>query len=151
MDSPDDARLEAEFEAAELFEVASVFRLPVFAEECGEVFLLAELGDVGGERFDLQVDLGGDVDIEVRVIRVPEQDFADLVRLEALGEVLGEVEMVACGRVDGVERCGAGGAVVRVVDEAIADDDVGRVVGEDGVGADACGCGGRPVRAGRGS
>ena len=44
---------------------------------------------------------------------------------EALGEVFGEVEVVAGGGIDGIEGGGAGGAMVGVIDEAVADDDVG--------------------------
>ena len=43
--------------------------------------------------------LFGDVDVRVRVVRAPEEDFADLVGFEAFPEVLGEVEVVACRRV----------------------------------------------------
>lgn len=128
-------RLELEVEAAEPFEVAAVVVAPPFARERSEILLLAELGDVGGERVDLEVDQVGDIDIEVGVVGVPEEDFAHLVRFEAGGKVSGEVEVVAGSGVDGIEGGGAGGTVVRVVDETIADDDVGWVVGKDGVWA----------------
>jgi len=142
-------RLAGEDDAVEAFVVATVGVTPAGADVIGEAFrALAELGVVFEEGFDFDVEDVGDVDSEVGVVVAPEVDLADVVGFEAVvGEVLGEVEMVAGGGVDGVDGHGAGVAVVAVVNEALefgefafvaggggaAVDDVGGV-GEDGVG-----------------
>ena len=65
---------------------------------------------MGGERGDLLFDERAVIEIVVGVVGVPEEHFADLVGFETGGEVLGEVQVVARGGVDGVE---GGGLAVR--------------------------------------
>src|SRR5688572_9725208 len=115
---------ERQLYSPELFEVAAILGAPPVLRELDEVFAAAELRHVRGQRVDLAVHIRRDVEVPVRLVRTPEEDLAHLVGLEALRQVLGEVEVIARGRVHGVERRGSRRTVVRVIDEAVADDDV---------------------------
>ena len=88
------------------------------------------------QRLDLRLDDVADINGEVRLLGAPDEDLLHLVRLQPFVQVLREVEPVARGRIDGIDGGEAGGAVVRVVDEAVAHDELRRVVGEDSVGLD---------------
>ena len=72
---------------------------------------------------------GRDVDVERRSVRAPQVQLAHLVRRQAGGEVLGEVQAVARGRVHRVDGGEAGGAMVGVVHERLGDDHRLGVVG----------------------
>ena len=83
------------------------------------------------ESRDLLVERRSDVDQLVRLVGAPQVQLADLPGFEALVEVLSEVQRVAGGREDGVDRGQADRAVVRVVDPLVVDEEDGRVVGHD--------------------
>src|SRR5215213_7586725 len=73
---------------------------------------VADLRYVRAQRIDLAIERCGNIDDFVRVLRTKEPDLGGLVRLESLLEMLGEIEGIARGRVDGIRRSQTDGAVI---------------------------------------
>src|SRR5215470_2226140 len=72
---------------------------------------------VANQRGDLPIDTVGDVDDHVRRVRTPVPELANLVRSEPfLGDLLGEVQMVAGERIDRVGRREPRLAVIAVLE-----------------------------------
>jgi hypothetical protein len=97
---------------------------------------VAQLARVGAERGELAVQGGGDVHPGGRVVRPEEVQPADGVGLQAVTGEPREGHRVAGRRIDGVDGCDPRGAVVGVVDAAVAVEQRLGIHRQHGIGAE---------------
>src|SRR6266480_883821 len=131
----------AQIQDAVLLGVLDADRLPrperVLAEELvEEADPLGELARVSGKRLDLRVEEPGDVLGAVGLVRPAEPHVVDVLRLEALTELLAEEVRVAAAGEAAVERDPSGRPMVGVVVVAVLEEDRGRIAADHRFGAD---------------
>ena len=96
---------------------------------------IADLADVLAQAVELALEAVGDVDPDVGVLRRRHEHFAHLVGQQVVDQQLGEDVRVARRRVDGVQAGVTRGAMVGMIEVAIAAETHRRILANHRVGA----------------